>query len=137
MIYFFDTNALAYIFDNDDPVRQLRAKEFFNRVASEHDACLSTQVLIELYNVLTRRLKPRLSPELSQQHLERFVRFRVLATQAQHVLAATQLMQKHRLSWWDALILEAALRADADVLVSEDFSHGQRFGKLVVENPFL
>ena len=83
MIYFFDTNALAYIFDNDDPVRQLRAKEFFNRVASEHDACLSTQVLIELYNVLTRRLKPRLSPELSQQHLERFVQFRVLATQAQ------------------------------------------------------
>ncbi len=137
MIYFFDTNVLAYILDNDDPVRQSRAKEYFNHIAQEHDACLSTQVLIELYNVLTRRLKPKLSHPQAQAHLEAFSQFRVMATQAQHVLAATQLVQKHQLSWWDAFILEAALRADADVLVSADFSHGQRFGRLCIENPFL
>lgn len=137
MIYFFDTNVLGYILDNDDPVRQSRAKEFFNHIIQQHDACLSTQVLIEFYNVLTRRLKPKLSHQQAQAHLSSFSQFRVMSTQAQHVLVATQLVQEHQLSWWDALILEAALRAEADVLVSEDFSHGQRFGKLVVENPFL
>lgn len=137
MIYFFDTNVLGYILDNDDSARQSRAKQFSNHIAQEHDACLSTQVLIEFYNVLTRRLKPKLSHQQAQEHVVSFSQFRVMATQAQHVLAATQLVQKHQLSWWDAFILEVALRAEADVLVSEDFSHGQRYGKLVVENPFL
>jgi len=45
--------------------------------------------------------------------------------------------KRHQLQWWDALILEAALRAQADVLVTEDGQYGQRFGKLTVENPFV
>jgi predicted nucleic acid-binding protein len=53
------------------------------------------------------------------------------------VIEATRLAQRYQLQWWDALILEAALRAQADVLVSEDGQHGQRFGKLMVDNPFV
>jgi predicted nucleic acid-binding protein len=59
-----------------------------------------------------------------------------MGASAQSVLAATKLARKHRLQWWGALILEAALRANASVLVSEDGQHGQRFSTLLVENPF-
>ncbi|MDR0274052.1 MAG: PIN domain-containing protein [Burkholderiaceae bacterium] len=52
------------------------------------------------------------------------------------VLAVAELARKHRLQWWDALILEAALRAKAGVLVTGDGQYGQRFGSLVIENPF-
>jgi predicted nucleic acid-binding protein len=62
--------------------------------------------------------------------------FEVIGASAQSVVAAAELARKHRLQWWDALILEAALRANAGVLVSEDGHHGQRFGSLVIENPF-
>jgi predicted nucleic acid-binding protein len=46
-------------------------------------------------------------------------------------------MQRYQVQWWDALIIEAALRANAEVLYSEDLQHGQRFGALAVVNPFL
>ena len=41
------------------------------------------------------------------------------------------------LSFWDALILEAALRGGADTLLTEDLQHGQRIEGLTVVNPFL
>ena len=44
---------------------------------------------------------------------------------------------QHQLSIWDAMVVEAAIRAEAQTLYSEDFSHGQRFGSLTVVNPFL
>lgn len=52
------------------------------------------------------------------------------------LLAAIERMSVHRLSFWDALVVEAAVRAGCDLLFSEDLSHGQRFGKLRVVNPF-
>ena len=59
-----------------------------------------------------------------------------MGSTAQIVQAAIALAQQHRLRWRDALILEAALRAGANVLLSEDGQAGRRFGQLVVENPF-
>jgi predicted nucleic acid-binding protein len=38
---------------------------------------------------------------------------------------------------WDALIVEAALANEADVLLSEDMQHGWRIGTLTVWNPFV
>lgn len=59
-----------------------------------------------------------------------------MGSTARSVQAAIALAQEHQLQWWDALILEAALRAGADVLISEDSQAGRCFGRLVVENPF-
>jgi predicted nucleic acid-binding protein len=44
---------------------------------------------------------------------------------------------RYKLSWYDSLIVAAALEAKCDVLYTEDLQHGQRFGDLVVMNPFL
>jgi predicted nucleic acid-binding protein len=46
------------------------------------------------------------------------------------VLAASELEERHTLSFWDALVLEAAR------LVSEDLQPGRSFGGVTVENPF-
>jgi predicted nucleic acid-binding protein len=43
---------------------------------------------------------------------------------------------QHQLSIWDAMVVQAALKAQAHTLYSEDFAHGQRFGNLAVVNPF-
>jgi predicted nucleic acid-binding protein len=137
MICFFDTNVLVYCMDAGDRDRQARAIERFAR-ACEHDTVvLSAQVLQEFYAVTTRKLQPPLSPAAAQAQIERLASFEVVGSSATSVLEATKLAARHQLQWWDALILEAALRAQADVLVSEDGQHGQRFGKLTVENPFL
>ncbi|HQD14385.1 MAG TPA: PIN domain-containing protein, partial [Ottowia sp.] len=86
--------------------------------------------------ITTRKLQPPLpAPEAAAQ-VQRLCAFQVMGSTAQSVQAAIALAQEHQLQWWDALILEAALRAGADVLISEDGQAGRRFGRLVVENPF-
>lgn len=137
MICFFDTNVLVYCMDAGDPLRQARAIERFALACEQDTVVLSAQVLQEFYAITTRKLTPALSPAEAQAQVERLASFEVIGSSAASVLEATRLAQRHQLQWWDALILEAALRAQADVLVTEDGQHGQRFGKLTLENPFL
>ncbi len=136
MTTFFDTNVLVYAVDAGDLARKEIAIDRFARAVKDDSIVLSTQVLQEFYNITTRKLKPPLSPREAASQIGQLCAFDVVGATADSVLAAIELAQKHRLQWWDALILEAALRANADVLVSQDGQHGQRFGRLVVENPF-
>ena len=137
MICFFDTNILVYCMDAADPVRQAKAIERWARACEQDTVVLSAQVLQEFYAITTRKLQPPLSATEAQLQVERLACFEVVGHSAASVIEATRLAQRYQLQWWDALILEAALRAQADVLVSEDGQHGQRFGKLMVENPFF
>ncbi len=50
---------------------------------------------------------------------------------------ALQLSTKFSLSWYDSLIVAAALEGQCEILYSEDLQHGQQFGDLRVDNPFL
>ena len=60
-----------------------------------------------------------------------------MSTDTHVVLDAHELAQKEQLSWFDALIVEAAIRSRCDLLFSEDLGHGRKFGNLTVFNPFL
>ncbi len=122
MICFFDTNILVYLVDCSDPVRQELAIDCFARAVRDDTVAVSTQVLQEFYNITTRKLRPPLSPVEAAQQVARLCGFEVIGASAQSVLAATELAQQHQLSWWDALILEAALRANAEVLYSKSGS---------------
>ncbi len=137
MICFFDTNVLVYCMDAGDPMRQARAIERFARACEQDTVVLSAQVLQEFYAITTRKLKPPLPPAEALAQMERLANFEVLGSSAGSVLESVRLAQRYRLQWWDALILEAALRSGADLLVTEDGQHGQRFGKLTLENPFI
>lgn len=137
MITFFDTNILVYTVDAGDPVRREIAIDRFARAVKDDEVVLSTQVLQEFYNITTRKLKPPLSLREAASQVEKLCAFEVVGASGNSIVNAIELHQKHLLNWWDTLILEAALRANADVLVSQDGQHGQRFGKLVVENPFM
>ena len=52
------------------------------------------------------------------------------------IISVSQLSERHSISFWDALIVEAALRAGAVELVTEDLQNGRRFDHLTVRNPF-
>lgn len=137
MICFFDTNILVYTVDASDSARREQAIDCFARAVRDDTIAVSTQVLQEFYNITTRKLRPPLSPREAALQVEQLCGFEVMGASAQSVCAAMELAQEHHLCWWDALILEAALRANADVLYSEDGQHGRRFGPLTVTNPFL
>jgi predicted nucleic acid-binding protein len=137
MICFFDTNVLVYTVDTSEPTRQEQAIDCLARAVRDDTIVISTQVLQEFYSITTRKLRPPLSPREAAQQVEQLCGFEVVGASAHSIMSAVELAQRHKLAWWDALILEAAQRANADVLFSEVGQHGRRFGQLTVTNPFL
>jgi predicted nucleic acid-binding protein len=69
--------------------------------------------------------------------VDHFSTFRTLSEDAGMVLDAVRRHQEMSLSFWDALIVEAALRSGADRLFTEDMQHGQVIEGMRVENPFF
>ncbi|PIW07241.1 MAG: VapC toxin family PIN domain ribonuclease [Comamonadaceae bacterium CG17_big_fil_post_rev_8_21_14_2_50_60_13] len=137
MIAFFDTNILVYMLDHSASRKQDVAIDCFSNAVHHDTIALSTQVLQEFYNITTRKLRPALSAQEAQQQVRHLCAFEVLGSAATTIMTAMDIVQRYQMQWWDALILEAALRAKADVLYTEDLQHGQRFGALTVVNPFL
>lgn len=134
---FVDTNLWVYRLDRREPEKSIFVRDWIRKLATEHEIVVSTQVMIELRSVLTRKFTPPLSPSDTRIALEVLSAFEVVATYSSLVLDAHELATRERLSWFDALILESAIRSGCDVLFSEDFDHQRRFGTLTVLNPFL
>jgi predicted nucleic acid-binding protein len=131
---FIDTNVLVYLFDADAPEKARRSRELL--AASGN--VVSTQVLQEFYAVVTRKLSPPLRPADAQAALRQFTRLcRVVTLDAALVLAAARRSAEEQVSFWDALVIEAARSAGCRVLLTEDLHHGRVFDqRLVVHDPY-
>jgi len=133
---FIDTNLWAYRLDRREAEKSEFIGNWLRAQATEHDVVISTQVLIELRSVVTRKLRPALSWHDTRAALEALSGFEVVPTSANLVLDAHDLARTEALSWFDALIVEAAIRAGCTRLYSEDLDHGRRFGDMAIHNPF-
>lgn len=131
---FVDTNVLVYLFDADAPAKQTRARELLR----EEKECLvvSVQVLGEFYVTVTRKLAESLTPEAAAQAVDELCRFQVRTIHPGLVRSAVRRSQFSLTSYWDALIVETALDAGADVLFTEDLQDGQEIDGLRIANPF-
>lgn len=133
---FFDTNVLVYLFDEDSPDKQARAKKLFEAQARSGKIVLSPQVLQEFYVTVTRKLARPLSREDALAAVTHLNSFPVVPVDGSTVLRAINLHQSASLSFWDALIIQTALEANCKKIFSEDMQHERRFSDLVIENPF-
>ncbi len=135
MSVFFDTNVLLYCTDTAAPGKQARARSLVASSGLAGDALVSTQVLIELFQVLTR--KQKMPASAAQALVHAYSAWPVVNSDLALVSAAIEKSIQHKLSIWDAMVIEAALRAKADIIYTEDLQHGQRFAALTVVNPFI
>src|SRR5690349_248617 len=133
---FFDTNVLVYIFDSSAPDKRTRALQVLERAIDAGLAVLSTQVLQEFFVTVTRKLPAPLTNEQAKRAVQDFARLPVVRVDPDIILNAIDTMQRYRLSFWDSLIIQAALRGDAAVIYSEDLQPGQTIETIRVENPF-
>ena len=135
MRVFIDTNLWACRLDRRKPAKSARLKPWLAQMIADHDIVISTQVLIELRAVASRKLQPPLPAAEIATVLAALAEFEVVNADANLVLDAHLLAEREQLSWFDALIAEAAIRSRCAVLFSEDFSHGRRLAGLEVVNP--
>ncbi|MGB0679224.1 MAG: PIN domain-containing protein [Polyangiales bacterium] len=98
---------------------------------------ISTQVLSEFYINATRKLSTPLAREDAWTVVDALSHWNPIAVDVALIAVARTVELRFGLSWWHALIIAAAQRAQCTVLLSEDLQHGQRFGAVTVRNPFL
>lgn len=135
-LVFFDTNVLVYMFDADAPKKQAQAQQLFNDVAPMGRLVISTQVLQEFYVISTRKLAVPLTSEEAERAVRDLAAFTLVPIDAQTILAAIKITHHYRYSFWDSLIIQAALRSGARILYSENLHDGQVIDKLRIQNPF-
>jgi predicted nucleic acid-binding protein len=135
-VTFVDTNVLAYAHDRSETHKQPVAQARLEALWRERTGALSTQVLQELYVVVTRKLARPVPHATARSLVALYAEWPVVPVDVAHVLAASDLEERHSLSFWDALIVEAARRAGNARLLTEDLQHGREIGGVTVENPF-
>jgi predicted nucleic acid-binding protein len=126
----------VYLFDTSAPAKQRRAQALFEELALTGQALLSTQVLQEFYVTVTQKLAEPVELDAAYQAVRDLATLPLVQVDPQLVLAGIQRSQRDRLSFWDALIVQAAIEGGAEVLITEDLQHGRKFDGLVVQNPF-
>jgi predicted nucleic acid-binding protein len=133
---FLDTNVLVYLFDADAPAKQRRVQDLLSNRELQARLILSTQVLQEFYVSVTRKLATPLDPEAAFQAVQDLAALPIVQIDPPLILLAIQRSRKVKVSFWEALILEAAITSEATHLYSEDFQGGTAFGGLRIVNPF-
>ena len=128
---FFDSNVLLYTLVRDD-TRAAVATDLLAKGGT-----ISVQVLNEIANVARRKLNLSWAEVSAALDALRILSAAPLPlTLATHTAALT-LAERYQFSFYDALIVAAALDADCTTLLSEDFHHGLVVAdRLTVQNPF-
>jgi predicted nucleic acid-binding protein len=132
---FIDTNILIYAHDIDAGKKHSIAKKALAELWDKHEGVLSAQVLHEFYVNATRKISKPLTKQLARAVVRAYEVWCVETTSAD-IAVAFRLEDEAHISYWDALICTAALKAGAETLLSEDLNAGQKISGLRIENPF-
>ena len=136
MPVFVDTNVLVCARDSSERAKHVRAQEWVRALWETRAGRLSAQVLHEYYVTVTRKLVPGLPIDDARRDVRDLSQWLTLSLDESILEQAWAEQGIRCLSFWDALIVAAAKRADCDHLLSEDLQHGQDLGGVVVVDPF-
>jgi predicted nucleic acid-binding protein len=134
---FVDTNVLVYAHDRSETRKKPLAQTLLEGLWASRMGTLSTQVLQEFYVVATRKLDPPMSRRAAREIVALYAAWPLVQVDLALIVVASELEERHKLSFWDALVVEAARRADATRIVTEDLQGGHHIGGVRIENPFL
>jgi predicted nucleic acid-binding protein len=134
-VEFVDTNILVYAHALAAGTRHEIAGDLIEDIWQRRAGALSTQVLAEFYSTVTGKL--RMTTERAEDVIRLLGAWTIHRPGHAEILSAIHLQRRHKLSWWDAMVVNSAIQTEASILWTEDLNHGQRFGDLVIQNPFV
>jgi predicted nucleic acid-binding protein len=132
---FVDTNILLYAHDRGAGAKHSAARELVESLWQKRSAAISTQVLQELSVNLRRKVARPLDERAVRDMISDYLAWHVIVNTGESVLEALDIGDRYGVSFWDALIIHAAQRSGAEILYSEDLSHGQVYGSVRVLDP--
>ncbi len=132
---FVDTNVLVYAHDIDAGCKQQKALEILLDLRQQRSIAVSMQVLQELYNAVTRKLAYPMPKDEARAIVEDFS-YWCVDTTTEEIKRAFQIEDEARINFWDSMIIAAAIKSGASLILSEDLNPGQIIAGIQIENPF-
>jgi predicted nucleic acid-binding protein len=133
---FVDTNVFVYADDPSAGAKRNQALQLIERLWTSRGGCLSVQILQEFFVTVTRNVPKPMAPDAAEERVRDLSRWTVFAPRASDVLGAIALARRHKISFWDAMIIESAAQLGCAVIWSEDLQDGVKIRGLQVRNPF-
>jgi predicted nucleic acid-binding protein len=134
---FFDSNVILYALDASAGHKQTIAQSLLHEALANNSAVISFQVVQETLHVAGRKFARSVEPPDLRALLVDVLTplWQVMPNQALYV-ETLAIQDRFEYSFYDSLIIAAALQAGCKRLLSEDFQHGQKIGALRIEDPF-
>jgi predicted nucleic acid-binding protein len=135
--YFVDTNILMYAHDKAAGAKHERAKALVEQLWRDRTGVVSTQVLQELSVNLRRKVRRPLDARATRDIVADYLAWQLIVNGGESILEALDLESRYQISFWDALVVQAAQASGVEILYSEDLSDGQTYGSVRVINPLI
>lgn len=131
---FLDTNVLVYAFLDNEPKKHEQAVGLLSSLLRQN-VFVSIQVLSEIYSALSKNAVEHDAIERYLFELDEQVNIAVIDFGT--ISRCLTLKKRYGFSYWDCLILAAALESGCVLLYSEDMQDGQHIEQtLTIVNPF-
>ena len=133
---FLDTNIIIYAYDVTAKEKHKIAKKIYGDLWDSALGVVSTQVLQEFFVTVTQKIPQPLERQLAKEIVSDLLKWDVVVNDGASILEAVEILLRYGHSFWDSLILAAAVESGAATLLSEDLSDGQKIKGISIKNPF-
>ena len=136
--YFLDTNIFVYSFDSNKPAKSAIARDLILIALKQQTGCISSQVIQEFLNVSSKRFSPPLEVKDSLKYLNTVLApLCEIYTSIELYRKSIETAERWKFSFYDSMIITAAIQANCSILYSEDLQHNQKVESLTIVNPFI
>lgn len=133
---FLDTNIIIYAFDITAGDKHNVAAELMISLWDSGLGVISTQVLQELVVNVTQKIPEPLDIGSAKEIVNDLLKWEVVVNDGESILDAIELHEKYKYSFWDSMIIKAAIKGRCTMLFSEDLTDGQTIEGVTIQNPF-
>jgi predicted nucleic acid-binding protein len=134
---FLDTNIIVYAHDRSSGDKHTVSRDIMDYLWESRKGVISVQVLQEFYVCVTKKIIKPLLLKNARIILEYLSSWTVVVNDKYITLKAIDLQEKFGFSFWDSLVIQAAIQSQAGILLSEDLPDGQVVKDLKILNPFV
>ena len=133
---FIDTNIIIYAYDVTAGNKHKVAGNILTDLWNSGTGVISTQVLQEFFFNVVQKIPRPIDKKLAKEIVKDFLKWNVVVNNGDSILDAIDICVKYGYSFWDSLIIEAAIKGGAVFLISEDLQDGQVISGVTIRNPF-
>ena len=133
---FIDTNIIIYAYDVTAGNKHETARIIITDLWDSGLGVISTQVLQEFFVNVVQKIPKPIDKQQAKEIVRDFLKWHVVVNTGDSIIDAIDICLRFEYSFWDSMIIEAAIKGGATVLISEDLQDGQVVSGVTIKNPF-